>query len=113
MIVTEILARNARMNPNDIALVEREPAKDLRREISWRDDVAAFFQIRRLILREKPALVHTHTSKAGMLGRLAACATGVPVIVHTLHGLAFRHYFGRLKSKWVLLVERMLAARPT
>jgi len=81
----------------------------LGRELSWRDDWSAFFQIRRLIRRFKPDIVHTHTAKAGTLGRLAAWSAGTPILLHTFHGHVFRGYFGRIKTAFFLLVERLLA----
>ena len=45
--------------------------KELGREISWKDDIIAFYKILRLIIKEKPDIIHTHTAKAGTLGRMA------------------------------------------
>ena len=59
------------------------------RQINPVQDIKAFFSIWRLMIHEKPTIVHTHTSKAGILGRLAAKLTGVPFIVHTTHGHVF------------------------
>ncbi len=81
----------------------------LRREISVGKDFIAFWKLLRLIRRERPDIVHTHTAKAGTLGRLAARVAGVPIIVHTFHGNVFEGYFGRLKSKLFLTIERGLA----
>jgi len=58
------------------------------------------------ICREKPDIVHTHTSKAGILGRLAARIAGVPHIVHTPHGHVFQGHFGRIASAVFLVLER-------
>jgi len=63
-------------------------------------------------MKEKPTIVHTHTSKAGLLGRLAAKFAGVPIIVHTPHGHVFFGYFGSLKTKIFVNLER-LASRVT
>ncbi len=85
----------------------------LTREIRPIKDAAALFQLVRLLRRERPAIVHTHTSKAGVLGRVAAKIAGVPVIVHTPHGHVFYGHFSRLPS-WVFLqVERLLATITT
>lgn len=78
----------------------------------WRDWVA-FWRILRFLRRERPDIVHTHTAKAGALGRLAAWLAGVPSIVHTYHGNVFHGYFGFLKSRIVLSVERMLGRMST
>jgi glycosyltransferase involved in cell wall biosynthesis len=81
----------------------------LGREIRARRDWAAFLDLYRLFRRERPHVVHTHTAKAGMLGRLAARPAGVPVVVHTFHGHVFRGYFGPLKSRFFIFLERFLA----
>jgi glycosyltransferase involved in cell wall biosynthesis len=62
---------------------------ELVRPVSPRRDVAAFRKLRALFERERPEIVHTHSSKAGILGRWAAWSAGVPLIVHTNHGLPF------------------------
>ena len=80
----------------------------LEREISLRKDLAALWRIRQIIRREQPDIVHTHKSKAGALGRIAAFSAGVPVIVHTFHGHIFHSYFGKLKSRLFIWIERLL-----
>ncbi len=80
----------------------------LRRIHPWKDLCALVF-LWRLIRREKPAVVHTHTSKAGILGRLAALLAGVRLIVHTPHGHVFYGHFGRWKSRLFRLSEKYLA----
>ncbi len=62
---------------------------ELVRPVSPRRDLAAFRRLARLFRERRPHLVHTHSSKAGILGRAAAWWTGVPVVVHTNHGLPF------------------------
>ena len=61
----------------------------LDRALCPRKDLRAFFALRRIFRELKPDIVHTHSSKAGILGRLAARAAGVPAIVHTFHGFGF------------------------
>src|SRR5439155_145014 len=72
-------------------------------------DVVAFWKLWWLCRTARPHIVHTHTAKAGTLGRLAAWLAGVPVRVHTFHGHVFHGYFGRLKTLWFITVERALA----
>jgi glycosyltransferase involved in cell wall biosynthesis len=74
-------------------------------------DAQAFFALRRTIRRLRPHVVHTHTAKAGFLGRLAALSTfrARPLIVHTFHGHVLEGYFGRIPSAFYRLLERWLA----
>ena len=79
------------------------------RHLSPKSDLTALWSLVALLRQERPHIVHTHTSKAGVLGRLAAWITGVPVIVHTPHGHVFYGHFGSFLS-WVFLqIERILA----
>ncbi len=81
---------------------------ELGREISFYKDMKAFFRIFSIIRRERPTIVHTHTAKAGALGRLAALMAGVPVRIHTFHGHIFDGYFSPFKAKVFLYIERFL-----
>ena len=82
----------------------------LTREVNPFKDVQALWQLTRLFRQERPALVHTHTSKAGVLGRVAAWFARVPVIVHTPHGHVFYGHFGPIRSWLFLQIERVLSA---
>ncbi len=82
----------------------------LTREVHPLKDVQALWQLFCLFRREKPALVHTHTSKAGVLGRVAAWVARVPVIVHTPHGHVFYGHFGPFRSWLFLQIELVLSA---
>jgi glycosyltransferase involved in cell wall biosynthesis len=62
---------------------------ELERTISPKRDIQAYLALRSFFRAEQPDIVHTHSSKTGILGRLAAKAARVPVIVHTVHGYAF------------------------
>lgn len=81
----------------------------LGRSISPWNDVKAFHALYRLLRTKRPELVHTHKSKAGALGRLAARLAGVPVVVHSFHGHPFHSYFSAWKSAIVVIIERLLA----
>lgn len=72
-------------------------------------DVQTYLEIRKLIRQYKPHIVHTHATKPGTLGRLAARAEGVPVIVHTFHGHVFHSYFNPLMNYTYRFLERYLA----
>lgn len=76
-------------------------------------DYKAYKEIKKLIREFKPDIVHTHASKAGAVGRLAAIHCKVPVIVHTFHGHVFHSYFGKLKTSFYIFIERYLAKRST
>ncbi|HEX3143964.1 MAG TPA: glycosyltransferase [Pyrinomonadaceae bacterium] len=93
---------------------------EMSREISPRDAITVW-KIFRLMLREKPNLVHTHTAKAGTVGRMAGfmyrwltpgALLGRPRrcrFVHTYHGHVFHSYYGSTKTRLFLTIERMLA----
>jgi len=61
----------------------------LRREVRPLADLRALFELRRAIRSFRPEIVHTHSSKAGILGRLAARREGVPIVIHSIHGFGF------------------------
>jgi glycosyltransferase involved in cell wall biosynthesis len=82
---------------------------ELSREISLLADLKVLFKLYLLFRREKPDLVHTHTAKAGFVGRLAAWLAGVPTIVHTFHGHVFHSYFSPAKTRLFIFIERLLA----
>jgi glycosyltransferase involved in cell wall biosynthesis len=63
--------------------------------------------------RERPHVVHTHTAKAGFVGRIAARLAGVPVVLHTFHGHVFHSYFSPTKSRLYILIERFGARLST
>src|SRR5262245_8664702 len=81
----------------------------LGREIRPLADLRALAQLRRMIREFRPAIVHTHTAKAGVLGRVAARLCGVPVVVHTYHGHVLRGYFGPAQSAFFRSAERLLS----
>ena len=84
----------------------------LQREISPLQDLAAARQLRRLIRELRPDILHTHTAKAGAVGRLAARLAGAArpqVVVHTFHGHVLRGYFGPAKTEAFRRLEQGLA----
>ena len=81
----------------------------LRREIRPWSDLIAQINLIRLMRSWKPQIVHTHTFKAGALGRLAAWYVRIPVVVHTFHGHTFHGYWSTFGSKIAVLLERLLA----
>jgi glycosyltransferase involved in cell wall biosynthesis len=102
------LARNQGVRPVIIP--------ELGREISPVNDLKALLALRRIIRDFRPHIIHTHTAKAGALGRLAALLSGLTLsrkggarMVHTFHGHVFHSYFGSRKTALFLHVERFLA----
>ena len=84
--------------------------KSLHRTLNPLDDIRAFFQIREIIKQEKPDLVNTHTSKSGVLGRIAAKSVSwnLPV-VHTYLGHLIYGYFGKPKIFIFTLIEKIMS----
>lgn len=78
----------------------------MREQIAPVDDVLACLELVRLIRRERFTVVHTHSAKAGFVGRVAARVTRVPVVVHTFHVLAVRPGLGRLHRLAYLFLDR-------
>ncbi len=72
-------------------------------------DGKALWKLYSLIRQQQPHIVHTHTAKAGFLGRLAARLAGVPIIVHTFHGHVLHGYYGTTKSCMLRRIEQSLA----
>ena len=84
----------------------------LGRSISLIADLKAFFGLVSLIRKYKPDVIHTHTAKAGVLGRLASLLAGRGAVrVHTFHGHLLHGYFNGFTTKIVILIEKILAAR--
>ncbi len=90
--------------------VEMAEIPDLVRSPSPVKDLMAFLKIYRLLRKGRFDLVHTHTSKAGIIGRFAARMAGVPHIVHTPHGQAFNGYAGSVLTNFFVLLERWAAS---
>ncbi|HEY6084358.1 MAG TPA: glycosyltransferase family 4 protein [Nitrospira sp.] len=76
-------------------------------------DLLAFWKLTRILKRLRPAIVHTHSSKAGVLGRMAAHFTGVPVIIHSIHGYGMTPAQHPLLRRMLLSVERLVARKTT
>jgi len=96
--------------------IELVMVPELGRDVSPLKDLAGFFALRRIIKKHRPLIVHTHTAKAGALGRLAVFSLNIARsgdreirAVHTFHGHVFHSYFGSFKSVAFRLIERWLA----
>ena len=84
----------------------------LGRSIRLGDDARVLASLVHVMRDYRPDIVHTHTAKAGVLGRIAASLSGVhPKIVHTYHGHLLHGYFSPAKTRALIAVERMLAGR--
>lgn len=86
---------------------------ELGRAISPIADVRALWKLYRLIKRGRYHIVHTHSSKAGVLGRIAAKMAGTPLIVHTLHSLVFHDYQPWIVNRTWWLVKKICAPMTT
>ena len=96
--------------------VEVQRLAELRRDISPLRDIRAMLNLARLIRRERPTILHTHTAKAGAVGRIATLLAGdarPPIVVHTFHGHVLRGYFGPVRTLAFRLLERWLARLTT
>jgi glycosyltransferase involved in cell wall biosynthesis len=82
---------------------------ELGRDISPKRDLAALWKLYRLMRLERPHIVHTHTAKAGFLGRLAARLARVPVVCHTFHGHSLNGYFNTVTNRVFRFLERCAA----
>ena len=76
-------------------------------------DVIGLVALWRIFKHEKFHIVHTHSSKAGILGRIAAKLAGIPVIIHTIHGLAFHPFQSNLLNKFYKWIEKWVGTMTT
>lgn len=85
----------------------------LGRSISLWGDLQAIWQVRKILKRELPDVLNTHTAKAGVIGRLAALSLGKkrPAIVHTIHGHLLYGYFSNAKTFVFVMIEKFFASR--
>jgi glycosyltransferase involved in cell wall biosynthesis len=105
-------ADERRVVSKDVEIAEQKgvrvlPLASLIKRIEPVQDSLAFISLLKLMVQEKPDAVHTHSSKAGLLGRWAAWLARVPVIFHTPHGHVFYGHFPNSVSKLFLLIEKI------
>ena len=81
----------------------------LKREVSLIEDLRVLMRLHSIFRREKFDIVHTHTAKAGFIGRIAARLAAIPLVLHTPHGHDFYGYFGALGSRLIIMLERFAA----
>ena len=75
---------------------------------SYWQSLKAFVQLLKIIRKIKPDVIHSHQAKAGLLARLGGFLLGVPIRIHTYHGHVFYGYFSPLKTKIIILIEKIL-----
>ncbi|HOC93769.1 MAG TPA: glycosyltransferase family 4 protein [bacterium] len=85
----------------------------LGRELHPLKDISTLLALIRIVRRERPDIIHTHTAKAGAVGRVAGVLCGVPILIHTFHGHVFHGYFSPLKTSIFKFIEKILAAFTT
>lgn len=96
----------------EIVVVDR-----LRRAINPLNDIPSYFQIKKLLRQLQPDIIHTHSAKAGILGRFAGYtlkgqwAQDLPAVVHGIHGLAFHPYQSQILNTFYITVEKSAAKR--
>mgnify|MGYP001277030663 CR=1 FL=1 len=86
---------------------------EMSRAINISQEYRAYKKIKKILKEIQPDIVHTHASKAGFLGRMAAFSLRIPVVVHTFHGHVFHSYFGKFKTTFFKQIERYLAKKST
>ena len=91
--------------------VEVKYLKNMYRPISFINDYKAYWEIRNIIRKFNPDIVHTHAAKSGALGRLAAIHENTSIIIHTFHGHVFHSYFGYFKTTFYKFIEKYLAQK--
>ncbi len=89
----------------------RSVIHSMKRSVSPLKDYATYRALRKLIRRNQPDVVHTHSSKAGIVGRAAAWKQRVPAVIHTIHGLPFHDGQSGIKRRLFIKAERAAAKR--
>ena len=79
------------------------------REVSPYRDIRAFLSLYKLFKKEDFTIIHTHSSKAGLLARLAAVLNKTPIVIHTIHGFAFNDFMNIFKKNFFIYLEKLLA----
>ena len=82
---------------------------NLSRDVNLINDTRAFLALYKIIKKEDYDIIHTHSSKAGFLGRIASKINKVPIIIHTVHGFPFNDFMNFFKKNFYILIEKLLA----
>lgn len=91
----------------DTGKVKIVESLNLVRELCPLSDTKAYYELKKYFAKEKFDVVHTHSSKAGIIGRYAAWNAKVPLVVHTIHGQAFHRYEKPWKNKLYIFLEKL------
>ena len=117
---TRLIAGTLESGEGDMSWYARERGVEptflpgMAREVQPVNDLRALLALRRLFTAERPTIVHTHTAKAGTLGRVAAASVGVPVRIHTFHGHVLGGaYFSGLRTRAFIAMECCIARTST
>ena len=116
---TRLVTGKVDLHEGDMSYLAKEKNIDfvlideLGRNLNIVRDLKAFWKIYKIIKNERPDIVHTHTAKAGALGRLAAFLAGVPIKVHTFHGHVFDGYFNSISTRVFIVIEKVLGMLTT
>ena len=94
------------LEKRDVGKVKIVEYPELLRELCPVSDLKAYFGLKKYFANEKFDVVHTHSSKAGIIGRYAAWNAQVPLVVHTIHGQAFHRYEKPWKNKLYITLEK-------
>lgn len=84
--------------------------KNLKREISPLNDLISLLKISFILIKEKPDIIHTHSSKAGILGRFAGFISRTKIIIHTYHGFGFHKYQNPIIRKFYIILEKIASS---
>lgn len=91
--------------------IEATVIPEMKRSVNIFNDLKAYQKIKKIISEYKPHIVHTHASKAGFIGRVAAFNSNTPIVVHTFHGHVFHSYFNGIQTGSIKQIERILARK--
>ncbi len=82
--------------------------KSMQRDVNPLRDIKTLIELTKLIRKEKFDIVHTHSTKPGVIGRFAAFIAGTPIIVHTVHGFPFHDYMNPVKRQVYIMIEKIM-----
>lgn len=93
--------------------IQAVTVSEMKRSLHPVNDGKSYMEIKAIIEKFKPDIVHTHAAKAGIIGRMAADSLKVPIILHTFHGHVFHSYFSKWQTESFIMLERYMAKKST